>query len=77
MNDIDFELEEYNTILRKNDKFPFTNPAYKGQIIKIELDEFASKVSIFDILGNEIYTINEIRKNIKYQLQISIQVFTS
>ncbi len=46
------ENENSNTLI-------FPNPAPKGQSISIELDEYASNVTIYDLLGNEIYSVNQ------------------
>lgn len=37
----------------------FPNPATKGQTINIELEEYADKVEIFDLLGNKLKTIEQ------------------
>lgn len=37
----------------------FPNPAPKGQTINIELEEYAEKVYIFNLLGNKLKTIEQ------------------
>ncbi len=37
----------------------FPNPATKGENINIELNEYAEKVTIYDLFGNEIYSVNQ------------------
>ncbi len=57
--DLDFLLST-NSIesLNSNGKI-FPNPAPKGQSINIELDEYAEKVEIYDLLGNKLKTIEQ------------------
>ncbi len=53
------ENENSNTLI-------FPNPAPKGQSINIELDEYGSNVTIYDLLGNEIYSVNQFSN--KYEI---------
>jgi hypothetical protein len=44
----------------------FPNPAPKGQTINLELEVYADKVSIYDLLGNEIMKLNQFSN--KYEI---------
>ena len=44
----------------------YPNPANKGNIVNIELEELANKIEIFDLLGNKLQTINE--NNFNYHI---------
>ena len=57
---LEFDVFTILSVENKNSNtLIFPNPAPKGQTINIELEEYAEKVEIFDLLGNKLKTIEQ------------------
>jgi len=63
----EIDLKAILSIEKKDTKSNiYPNPANKGNIVNIKLEELANKVEIFDLLGNKLQTI--IENNFNYQI---------